>query len=381
MKKVIVLLTIFSLLIPFTVKAEDEPNLTKNAQSAVMIEYTSGDVLYKKNANERRSVASLVKMMGLILIFEKIDNGSLKTTETLTVSKTAKEMGGTQIWLEEGEKITVDDLLKGITMASANDAMVLMAERVSGTEEVFVKKMNKKVKELGLKNTHFVDATGLNEESYSCAYDMALIAKELISHDKALEYTSKYEDYIREGTDNKTWIVNTNKLTRFYPGVDGLKTGYNDKAGSTLAVTAKKDGLRLVAVSLGYDNTNTRNDEMMKLLDYGYNQYESKMLFEKGKRIKTVEIDKADEKVNLIPKEDISILNKKGENKNDYIYEIKLNNLNLPVRKGEVIGKLVLKSNNKTISATDLITDRNIEKIGIFKSYLKVIENALSGSV
>ena len=381
MKKIIVLLTIFSLLVPFTVKAEDEPNLTKKAKSAVMIEYTSGDVLYNKNANARRSVASLVKMMGLILIFEKIDNGSLKTTEMITVSKTAKEMGGTQIWLEEGEKITVDDLLKGITMASANDAMVLMAERVSGTEEAFVKKMNKKAKELGLKNTHFVDATGLDEESYSCAYDMALIAKELIKHEKALEYTSKYEDYIREGTDNKTWIVNTNKLTRFYPGVDGLKTGYNDKAGSTLAVTAKKDGLRLVAVSLGYDNTNTRNDEMMKLLDYGYNQYESKMLFEKGKRIKTVKIDKAEEKVNLIPKEDITIINKKGENKKNYTYEIKLNDINLPLKKGNNVGKLILKNDGKTISETDLITDKDVKKASILKSYLDVIESALSGSI
>ena len=211
MKKVISLFLIVFFLVPMMVFAD--PDITSGAKSAVMIDYSTGEVLYDKNGNERRSVASLTKMMGLILIFEKIDNGSLKKDEILTTSKNAKEMGGTQIWLEEGEKISVDDLIKGITMASANDAMVLMAERISGTENAFVKEMNDKVKELGLKNTHFVNCTGFDEEgNYSSAYDMAIIARELIKHDKVLDYTSKYESYIREDTNNKTWIVNTNKV-------------------------------------------------------------------------------------------------------------------------------------------------------------------------
>lgn len=214
MKKIICILLITIFLFPFTVFASiDSPDITKGAKSAVMIDASSGEILYNKQANERRSVASLVKMMGLVLIMERIDNGTLKETEILTVSKNAKEMGGTQIWLEEGEKISVSDLLKGVTMASANDAMVLLAERVSGTEEAFVKEMNKKAKSLNLKNTNFTNATGFDEEgSYSSAYDMAIIAKELLKHDKILEYTSKYEDYIRENTTTKTWIVNTNKV-------------------------------------------------------------------------------------------------------------------------------------------------------------------------
>ena len=342
-----------------------------------------GEILYDKNAHERRSVASLVKMMGLVLIMEKIDEGTLKTDEILTVSQNAKEMGGTQIWLEEGEKISVDDLLKGITMASANDAMVLMAERVSGTEEAFVKEMNDKASELGLKNTKFVNVTGFDEEgSYSSAYDMAIIAKELLKHDKILDYTSKYEDYIRENTENKTWIVNTNKLVRFYKGADGLKTGYTDAAGSTLAVTAKRDGLRLIAITLGYDNTNTRNTETMALLDYGYNQYESKTLLKKDEPVKTVKLSKANQnEVNLMLKDDLVVVNKKGDNSSNYTYDIKLDDVKFPVKKGDKLGTLILKNNDKIIMEVDLVSDSDIEKAGIFKQYLRVVASLLSGNI
>ena len=381
MKKFTIFTICLSLLFPFGVFALEEVNLTDNAKSAVMIEYTTGDVLYNKNANDRRSVASLVKMMSLILIFDSISNGSLKTDEILTVSKNAKEMGGTQIWLDEGEKISVDDLLKGITMASANDAMVLMAERVSGTEEAFVKKMNTKAKNLGLKNTHFVDSTGLDEESYSSAYDMAIIAKELIKYDKALEYTSKYDDYIRENTDNKTWVVNTNKLVKFYKGCDGLKTGYNDKAGSTLAVTSKRDGLRLIAITLGYNDTNTRNNETMALLDYGYNQYESKVLFSKNDVIKELKLNKANDKIKLVLEEDLVVINKKGESDNNFTYDIELYDISFPVKKGDVLGKISLKRNNRFISEVNLISDKNVKKANIFKQYLKTLSDFLSGSV
>lgn len=365
---------------PMVVKAE--PDITPNAKSAIMIDYSTGDILYDKNSNEKRSVASLTKMMGLILIFEKIEKGSIKVDEILTTSKNAKEMGGTQIWLNEGEKISVDDLIKGITMASANDAMVLMAERVSGTEEAFVKEMNNKAKKMGLRNTHFVNCTGFDEEgNYSSAYDMALIARELVKYDKVLEYTSKYESYIREGTDNKTWIVNTNKLTKFYKGVDGLKTGFTDAAGSSLAVTAKRDNLRLIAITLGYQNTNIRNTEAMALLDYGYNQYESKLIFKKNDFIKTVKLNKGLSEVKLYLKDDITILTKKGEDLPNYTYKIELVDLNYPVKKGEKVGTLILKSGNKVINKTDLVTNTNLEKASIFKQYLSVIRDIFSGSV
>ena len=385
MKKFISILLITSFIFPFTVKANnlESPDITKGAKSAVMIDYQTGEVLYDKNANERRCVASLVKMMGLVIIMEKIDAKTLKEEEILTVSKNAKEMGGTQIWLEEGEKISVSDLLKGVTMASANDAMVLLAERVSGTEEAFVKEMNKKAKELNLKNTNFTNATGFDEEnSYSSAYDMAIIAKELLKHKKILNYTSKYEDYIRENTENKTWIVNTNKLVRFYKGADGLKTGFTDKAGSTLAVTSKRDNLRLIAITLGYDNTNTRNNETMALLDYGYNQYESKVLLKKDKPVKTVNLNKAkDKKVNLMLEEDLVVVNKKGDSSNSYSYDIVLDDIEFPLKKGDKLGELILKNNGEKISEVPLVSDKNIEKAGIFSQYLRVIATLLSGSL
>ena len=384
MKKIFIPLIISLIFIPTVVKA-NTLDITPNASKAILMDYDTGEILYEKNKDKKTSIASLTKMMGLILIFEKIENGSLKQDEILTTSKNAKEMGGTQIWLEEGEKISVKDLIKGITMASANDAMVLMAERVSGTEQEFVKEMNKKAKELNLKNTNFINSTGLDEEgNYSTAYDTAIIAKELIKHKKVLNYTKEYESYIRENTDNKTWIVNTNKLVKFYKGVDGLKTGYTEQAGSSLAVTAKQKGLRLIAISLGYNNTKTRNSEAIAMLDYGFHQYESKTLIEKTKKIKEIKLDKSNiNKVNLFLKDDLTITTKKGEFKKKYTYNIKLNKLSYPVKKGDTIGYLYLKeqTTNKTIKKVPLITDQNIEKASILKQYIRVIKNFLTGEV
>lgn len=382
LKKIIIFLLLSSFFVPSLAFANNL-ELTPNASTSILMDASTKEILYEKDSNKKTSIASLTKMMGLILIFEKIDNGSLKTGEMITVSKNAKEMGGTQIWLEEGEKISVDDLLKGITMASANDAMVAMAERVSGTESAFVSKMNEKAKEIGLKNTNFVNCTGFDEEgAYSTAYDTAIIASELLKHEKVLEYTSKYEDYIRENTENKTWIVNTNKLIRYYKGADGLKTGFTDAAGSAIAVTAKKDGLRLIAISFGYNDTNTRNTEAMALLDYGFNQYQSKNLFKKGQVIKSIKLTKANkDKINLVLDEEVNITTKKGEEEKTYTYDVKLDELKFPIKKGEKIGTLYLKDNSKIVREVPLVSDTNIDKAGLFKQYLRVLESVFSGVI
>lgn len=382
MKKILITFIVSLFFFPITVLANDG-DFTPNASSAILIDYDTKEILYGKEENKRTSVASLTKMVGLILIMEKIEEGSLKTNEMLTVSKNAKEMGGTQLWLEEGEKISVNDLLKGITMASANDAIVVMAERISGTETAFVKKMNDKVKELGLKNTNFVNCTGFDEENgYSTAYDMSIVASELLKHPKILEYTSKYESYIRENTNNKTWITNTNKLVKFYPGVDGLKTGYTDNAGSSIAVTAKKDGLRLIAISFGYSDTKTRNSEMMRLLDYGFSQYTSKTLIKKNQIIKKISLPKADkDKINILVEEDVNVTNKIGSNPKSYTYSVKLKDISFPIKKGDTIGKLYLKNDNKIIKEVKLITDSDIKKAGLFKQYFKVLKDMLSGNI
>lgn len=220
MKKIsiIILLSLFLNVIPISVFAKNneensDVNLTKHATSSILVEATTGETIYKQNPNKISSVASLTKMMGLIIIFDFINKGGTTYDEIITVSSYAKSMGGTQLYLETGEKISVNDLIKGIVMASANDAMVAMAERVSGTEEAFVKKMNLKAKELGLKNTHFVNCTGFDEENhYSTASDMAKIAMELVNnYPDVYKFSSVYESYVRENTSNKTWIANTNK--------------------------------------------------------------------------------------------------------------------------------------------------------------------------
>lgn len=216
MKKIIIIFMLSIMIIPFNVFAvtsQENSSLLENAKSGILVEASTGEILYEKNKDEKVSIASLTKMVAQIIILENIENGSLKWDEIVTTSSNAASMGGTQIWLTAGEKISVEDLFKGMTMASANDATVALAERIAGTESEFVKLMNDKVKELGLKNTVFKNCTGFDEEGhYSTAYDLSVIARELLTHDDILRFSSVYEDYIRKNTPNKFWIVNTNKV-------------------------------------------------------------------------------------------------------------------------------------------------------------------------
>ena len=262
------------LFIPIRVYGE-ELNLAENAKSAILIEASTGEILYQKNANERLAPASMTKIMSLILIMENIENGNLKWNDIVVVSKNASSMGGSQIFLETNEMMTVEDLVKGICIASGNDATVSLAEKIAGTEKAFVKLMNDKAKSLGLRNTNFMNSTGLDAEGhYSSAYDMAFMARELIKHEKVFSFTTIYEDYLRQDTDNKFWLVNTNKLIKTYDGADGLKTGYTKEAGYCLTATAKRDRMRLIGTIMGASESKTRNSNMMKLLDYGFNSYE-----------------------------------------------------------------------------------------------------------
>lgn len=371
------------ILFPNIVKAEETNlNLTKNATSSIMIEATTGKILYNYEANKISSVASLTKMMSLIIIFEFIEKGGMTYDEIIKISAAAQNMGGTQLWLKEGDTITVKDLLKGIVMASANDAMYALAERVSGTEEAFVSMMNEKAKELGLKSTNFKNCVGFDEKNhYSTAYDMAIIAKELITHEQIFKFSSVYEDYIYEDSDKKSWIVNTNKLVRFYDGADGLKTGWTEEAGSCIAVTAKRNNLRLIAITLGYGDTTKRNSEAMELLNYGFNQYKVTMLYKKGDVVAQTSLDKANDKeINLIASNDILILQKKTDEKIEYQKEIKLNNVNYPIRKGSKLGTIYLKDGAKTITKTTLVAEKDIKKINIIKLYFINLKNILTGN-
>ena len=382
MKKIF--LSIFMFFISLTiVHANDKNNNIPNARNGLLIEASSGKILYEKNKDERVAVASMTKMVAQIIILENIESGNLKWDEVITASSNASGMGGSQIYLQTGEKMTVRDLMKGITMASANDATVALAERIAGTEDNFVKLMNEKVKKMGLKNTVFKNCTGLDEDGhYSSAYDMAMIAKELLTHEQILEFSSVYEDYLRVNTSNKFWLVNTNKLVRFYDGADGLKTGFTDAAKYCMAVTAKRDNMRLIAIVLGENSGKVRNKETMELLDYGFNLYKVDLIKTKDDKVDSIKIDKANKKeISIYPKEDITVLGKKSDVSLNYDIEVKVNDVNPPVKKNSVVGKIIIKSGNKNIMEVDAIVKEDINKMGFLQMYGNMLKKLLTGEI
>lgn len=380
MKKLIVWLLIVCLL-PIKVFANED--VVPNAKNALLIEVSTGTIIYEKNKDERVSIASLTKMMGLILIFERIENGTLSYADKVTASSNASGMGGSQIWLETGEVMSVEDLLKGIIMASANDGIVAMAEKISGTEDDFVKLMNQKAKELGLVNTNFVNCTGLDEEGhYSSAYDVSVIARELMKHEDVFKFTTNYEDYLRTNTENKFWLVNTNKLIKTYNGADGLKTGMTDNAGYCMAVTAKRNNMRLLAVVLGEKEGKVRNNETTALLDYGFNLYEVTTIKNKGEVVGETYFDKADnDKINIVVKDDVTILKKTSELEKEYNSEVKLDNFKLPLKKGEKIGKLLIKDDNNIVKEVDIVSDRDINKTSFLKLFWNILKGVMTGDI
>lgn len=383
MKKILFLITIFIFSISFVNAKEKGSSIIKNARSGILIDASSGEVLFEKNKDNEVAVASMMKMAAQIIILENIENGSIKWDDVVTASANASGMGGSQIYLQTGEKMTVRDLMKGITMASANDATVAMAEYISGTEEEFVKLMNNKVKELGLKNTVFKNSTGLDEPGhYSSAHDMARIAKELLTHEQILEFSKIYEDYLRANTKNKFWLVNTNKLVRFYEGADGLKTGFTDNAGYCMAVTAKRNNMRLIAIVLGEESGKVRNNETMELLDYGFNSYKVDLIKSKNDKVATIKLDKSNiENVDIYPKEDITILGKKTDPSLKYDLEIKIDKIDLPSKKNTEVGKIIVKSNNKTIREVSAVIRNDLEKKNFIDLLGQTIKDIVTGDL
>ena len=382
-KKILFLITIFIFSISFVNAKEEENSIIKNARSGVLIDASSGEVLFEKNKDNEVAVASMTKMVAQIIILENIESGSIKWDDVVTASSNASGMGGSQIYLQTGEKMTVRDLMKGITMASANDATVAMAEYISGTEEEFVKLMNAKVKELGLKNTVFKNSTGLDEPGhYSSAHDMARIAKELLNHEQILEFSKIYEDYLRTDTQNKFWLVNTNKLVRFYEGADGLKTGFTDNAGYCMAVTAKRNNMRLIAIVLGEESGKVRNNETMELLDYGFNTYKVDLIKSKNDKVATVKLDKSNiENVDIYPKEDITILGKKTDPSLKYDLEIKIDKIDLPSKKNTKVGRIIVKNNNKVVREVSAVIRDNLEKKNFIDLLGQTIKDIVTGDL
>lgn len=358
-------------------------NLASNAKSAIMIEASTGKIIYEKNSDEQLPMASMTKMMTLLLIMENIESGNLKWDELITASEHAASMGGSQIFLEVGEQMTVEDMVKGICIGSGNDAAVAMAERIGGTEENFVKMMNDRAQELGLKNTHFENACGLDSDNhYSSAHDMAMIAKELIHHEKILEFTGTYEDYLRKNTENSFWLVNTNKLVRYYQGVDGLKTGYTTTAGYCITTTAKRNDMRLITVVMGEPSSSIRNSETTTMLDYGFNSYQIDKILSKDTILSKEKVTLGQEQyVEIIPKEDINILNTKTGTKRNVTYEVQLDKIKAPIKTGDTVGKINVIENNKTIMTIDATVKVGVDKANIFTAYYRELLDILKGSL
>lgn len=380
MKKILILLLLF-ISIPL-VKAEETEDLAPNAKSAIMIEASTGEILFQKNKDEKLAPASMTKMMSMLLIMEEIENGNLKWNEMITTSEKASSMGGSQIFLKVGEKMTAEDLLKGVAIASGNDAVVALAERISGSEEQFVKRMNIRAKDLGLKNTNFINATGLTADNhYSSAYDMSLIAKELVKHEKILEFTSTYEDYLRKDTKSPFWLVNTNRLVRFKEGVDGLKTGFTDEAGYCLTATMKKDNMRLITVVMKEENTSKRSADTTKMLDYGFNIYMVQTILDEKTTIekKKVELGKT-LTTEIVPKENITILNKKSDDQKNITYKTNINKIIAPVKKGDKVGTIDIIEDNNIISTIDATVKEDISKANFLTIYLRNLKEIISGN-
>jgi D-alanyl-D-alanine carboxypeptidase (penicillin-binding protein 5/6) len=373
MKRLFIGVMMFTFLFMFTIsagvqaeeKAKTNVELANEARSAILIERDTGTVLYEKNAHEKLPPASMTKIMTMLLIMEAIDKGELTLTEKVRTSEYAASMGGSQIFLEPGEEMTVDELLKGIAIGSGNDASVAMAERIAGSEEAFVAMMNNKAKELGLKNTSFKNATGLpSQDHYSSAYDMAIMAKELLKYEQITKYTGKYEDYLRENTDKKFWLVNTNRLVKFYPGVDGVKTGFTNEAKYCLTATAKKDNMRVIAVVFGAPTPKERNAQITKMLDYAFSQYKTHPIYKRNLVISKAKVSKGKlNEVDIVTSEPISVLTKKGASIKDIKKVIKVKeNIKAPIKKGDQLGTLVLKQNGKIILKSPLVAKENVDQ-------------------
>ena len=380
MKKIILISAFFLLLFPNKGMAEE---LIPNAKSGILIEANSGKILFEKEKDMEVSVASMTKMVAQIVILEEIEKGNIHWDDVVTVSKNASDMGGSQIYLEQGEKITIEDLMKGISVASGNDATVAMAELISGTEEKFVKRMNDVVKRLNLSHTHFMNSTGLDEDNhYSSAYDMAMIARELVlKHSEILKFSSIYEDYLREDSDRKFWLVNTNKLIGQYEGADGLKTGHTDNSGYCLAATAKRDNYRLIGIVLGEDNSKIRNQETMELLDYGFSNTKFKVLKKKGTIIKEIVIPNSKEKkLKIGLKEDLGVVEEVDDN-NTYQYEIKIFNYQIPLNKGDKIGIIRVKKDKNVVMENDLVSMNEITPMSYFELLIENGKNLLLGQL
>lgn len=363
----------------------DEPilDLATTAKGAVLLDADSGTFLYEKNSHESLPPASITKIMTMLLVLEAVDRGQITLQDQVTISERAASMGGSQMYMEQGEQQKVETLLKGMAIGSANDACVACAEYVGGTEEIFVEQMNKRAKELGMKDTHFVNTNGLPVEGHhTSAHDIGLMSKELLKHQQVHEWLTTWQTTVLVGLSGKEQtefgLTNTNRLIKLYPGANGIKTGFTQEAGYCLSGSATKEELTLISVVLGCDTTQHRWAESMKLLDYGFASYESAKMANKGEVLGTITVEKGDPyQVNVVALDDIKYLMKKGEASQITRSAIIFDNIKAPLAVGDPVGELVIQKGEQEVARYPLTVEADVRPVGLVKLYIRMFETLI----
>lgn len=378
MKRLMVFLLAFIMLFntAFSVMATDfTPSVA--SKSLILMEATSGKILFESNSHQSLPPASVTKIMTMLLICEAIENKEITPDTVITASERAKSMGGSTIFLDTNEQMTLNDLLKGIAVASANDACVAVAEHMSGSVESFVDKMNSRARELGMKDTNFINCNGLDAENhYTSAYDIAIMSRELLKHEMIEKYTTIWMDSLRDG---KFQLANTNKLIRFYKGANGLKTGSTSGAGCCISATAKRDGMQLIAVVMGANNSKDRFSAASELLNYGFSNYAVTSFGEKGAEVCDVPVKNGKGKFIIAKtKSPTTVVLEKSQKDNVKIRIALPDFLNSPVKKGDVVGELIMTLDGETLCKTELIADRDVKKKSAADYFAEMIKGVLT---
>lgn len=376
MKKIIILLLI--LIIPVTVKAEE---LDITAKSSILIEASTGEILSEKNSDEKLAPASMTKIMTMLLIMESLEKNEYSLEDKVNISTNAASMGGSQVFLEAGSELKVKELLKAIAIASANDAAVAMAEYTAGSTESFVNLMNEKAASLGCTNTTFKNVHGLDTEGHlTTAKDMSIIARELLKHEEILTFSSIYEEFLNKPDGSSTWMVNTNKLIKYYNGLDGLKTGFTKNAGYCLTATAKRNNMRLISVVMNEPTTEKRSSDTIKLLNYGFANYKIKVVMPKDQDLGSIEIKNGKkETVEIKLTEDATNLESISDNKK-YGFNINVDKIKAPIKVGDIIGKLEITIDGSVKKEIPVTVKEDVKKANIWDLYKRNLNKILIGA-
>ena len=357
-----------------------EGSLDVRAKSAVLMDVATGTVLYEQNAHEELPPASVTKVMTMLLALEAVERGQFSLEDTVTISERAASMGGSQMYMEPGESHTVEELFMGASICSANDACVALAETTKGTEELFVEAMNARAKELGMEHSHFVNTNGLPaEDHYSCAYDIAVMSRELLKHPKPREWFSTWQAEISVGLPGKEkpfGLTNTNKMIKTYPGANGVKTGFTQDAGYCLSASATREDLTLIAVVMGAESSKIRFSEASRLLDYGFANYEAVKLADQEQMMGSVIVEKGSpQMVGAVTREAVVVLSPKGQKEGITSETSFVEDLKAPLSREDVVGELKVYREGTVIGTYPLYAQEAVERIGLGELYLRLIQS------